>query len=623
MTPRDDLTRPHHDGSPVYAATDSPSPGDQVEVRLRVPAAIADGVDQVWLRTTPDAEPHMARLTRDGTDRGDDMWAGTVAVRNPVNGYRFLVTGSGMATWVNQAGAFDHDVPDAGDHRLVAFGAPPDWLDEAILYQVFPDRFARSGRVEADRGLADWDEPVITQYPASMSQWYGGDLYGVADHLDHVAALGATAIYLNPIFPAPENHRYCAASFDRVDPLLGGDAGLAALTSAAHDRGIRVIGDLTANHTGDSHDWFAAARAGQEPERGFYRWIDEPDSWESWGGVGTLPRLDHASTALRERLLTGPDSVARRWLRDPIGLDGWRVDAANIAGRGATDDFTHRIAADLRAVLAEERPDGFLLAEHCHDASGDLDEDGWHATMDYAGFTRPVWQWLRDPTATDLDLLDEPVQPPVRDGHAVRATMDAFRSNASWQAHRHRVHLLGSHDTSRWAQVPAARDGVVAGFGLLFAMPGIPSIFAGDEFGLTNPTTRTRDGSRLPMPWSDGAAWDRDLLATVTELGTLRRSTPALRLGGFRWASTGPDHLAFLREHPDGDVLVVAARAAVDVAVTAGGTRRRPPVRSRHGHGGPRRRPSHDGGPGRHAGGRRSELVTRLVDGPQWTVTWS
>lgn len=567
----DDLARPHHDGSALYAATDAPSLGDDVEVRLRIPAATAAGVNEVWLRTTPDAEPHMARLTRAGTDRGDHMWAGAVSVRNPVSGYRFLVAGPRGTTWVNQAGEFDHDVPDDADHRLVAFPAPPAWLDDAVLYQVFPDRFARSGRVDADRDLADWGDPVVTQYPASMQQWYGGDLYGVADHLDHVAALGATAIYLNPIFPAPENHRYCASSFDHVDALLGGDDGLVALTRAAHARGIRVVGDLTANHTGDGHDWFAAARAGELPERDFYRWIDEPNSWESWGGVGTLPRLDHASEVLRQRLLTGADSVARRWLRDPVALDGWRVDAANIAGRGGVDDFTHQIARDLRGVLADERPDGFLLAEHCHDAGGDLDSGGWHATMDYAGFTRPVWQWLRDPVADDLDLLDEPVQPPRRDGRAVRATMDAFRANASWRAHRHRVHLLGSHDTSRWAQVPASRDGVVAGFGLLCSLPGIPSIFAGDELGLVNPSTRTRDGARLPMPWSDGASWDADLLATVTELVALRRRTPALRLGGFRWASTGADHLAFLREHPDGDVLVVAARDAVDVVVPLGG----------------------------------------------------
>lgn len=571
MDPGDDLHHPHHDGSPLYADTDSPTLGDDVEVRIRIPAAIADGVKQVWLRTTPDAEPHMARLTRAGADRGDDLWAGTVAVRNQVNGYRFLVEGSRGTTWVNQAGEFDRDVTDVTDHRLLAHAPPPVWLGDAVLYQIFPDRFARSGRVDTDRGLANWDDPVITQYPASMTQWYGGDLYGIAERMDHLVALGVTGIYLNPIFPAPENHRYCASSFDYVDPMLGGDDGLTALTGAAHDRGIRVIGDLTANHTGDGHEWFEAAKGGAEPERGFYRWIDEPESWESWGSVGTLPRLDHASEALRRRLLTGPDSVARRWLRDPVALDGWRVDAANIAGRGGLDDFTHRIARDLRAVLAEERPDGFLLAEHCHDAQRDLDVGGWHGTMDYGGFTRPVWQWLRDSEAHDLDLLDEPVPPPRRDGHATRAAMTAFGSSSSWRTHRHRVHLLGSHDTTRWAQVPGSRAGIVAGFGLLFAMPGIPSIFAGDELGLTNPTTRVRDGARLPMPWGDRARWDHDLLATVTELVALRRSTPALTVGGFRWASSGPDHLAFLREHPDGDVLVLAARAGATVVVPVAG----------------------------------------------------
>lgn len=554
---------PHHDGSPAHCATDAPALGDRVEVRVRVPDA--SGVDAVWLRTTPDAEPELVELASAGRT-GDDAWfAGEVHVRNPVAGYRFWLDGQDAAgrrtgAWLTAAGVVAHEPGDATDFRLVADDPLPTWLDGAVLSQVFPDRFARSGRVPADRPLADWDDPLEPTWPASMAQFYGGDLYGVAEHLDHLVDLGATGLYLTPIFPSPEYHRYAASEFAHVDPLLGGDGALVALTEAAHAAGLRVIGDLTANHSGDRHPWFRAARSSPSaPERSWYRFTDWPDGYESWAGVPTLPKFDHTAPGLRDALLTGEDAVAARWLRSPFHLDGWRVDAANMAGRADADMLTHRIARDLRTVLARERPDGFLFAEHCHDASPDLDvPGGWHATMDYQGFTRPVWAWLRG--GEDPDLLGWPVPPVWSSGHVARATMDAARAAVSWRTHRARVHLLGSHDTTRWARAAGDRDRVRAGFGLLLTTPGVPSILYGDEIGLTG-AGADRDSSRVPMPWHDRGRWDMALLDEVRTLVHLRRSVPALRAGGFRWLHVADDHLTFLREHPEGDVVVHVARA--------------------------------------------------------------
>jgi alpha-glucosidase len=549
---------PHHDGSPSYAATEAPALGDRVEVRVRVPAG--SGVDGVRLRTRPEAEPLVAPMTADGPDgRGGTWWVGEVEVTEPVTGYRFWCDGPGGG-WLTAAGLVAHEPGDTTDHRLVVDDPLPAWLDGAVLYQVFPDRFARSGRVEPDRPLTAWGTPVAHEYPASMEQWYGGDLHGVAEHLDHLAALGATGLYLTPIFPAPANHRYNASDFDHVDPLLGGDEGLVALTRAAHARGMRVIGDLTANHTGDTHHWFTAARAAADaPERAHYLFDEWPDRWRSWGGVGTLPRLDHRDEGLRRRLLTGDDAIAARWLRAPFALDGWRVDAGNTAGRGPGHDLTQRIARDLRDVLRRERPDGFLLAEHCHDASSDLDvPGGWHATMDYQGFTRPTWAWLRGDV--DPDLLDQDLPVVRQDGHTVRSSMDRARASTSWRTHRARVHLLGSHDTTRWRTAAGDRGRTLAGFGLLLTQPGVPSILYGDEWGLTSAVPR--DGSRVTMPWDRPDERDEQLRDEVATLVRLRRGTPALRSGGFRWVAVGADHLTYLREHPDGDVLVHVARAA-------------------------------------------------------------
>ena len=236
----------------------------------------------------------------------------------------------------------------------------PDWVPDQVGYQVFPDRFERTVDRAADPDWAtpaDWDDPVVHRGRATSSQLYGGTLDGVRERLDHLTDLGATLLYLTPVFEARSNHRYDAVSFDRVDPLLGGDAALSALLDAAHGAGLRVVGDLTTNHTGSGHDWFALAQADEGSlEREFYLFAGDGDA--SWLGHLHLPKLDHRSVELARRLYDGPDSVVAHWLRE--GLDGWRVDVANMTGRLAAEDLAHQVARTC--AVRSRRPAGRLAA---------------------------------------------------------------------------------------------------------------------------------------------------------------------------------------------------------------------------------------------------------------------
>ena len=175
-------------------------------------------------------------------------------MHNPVTGYRFLLDGGTSGyRFVNGTGVHERTVSDAMDFRLSAYAAPPAWLADSSFYQVFPDRFASSG---APRQwgpwatMSAWDDPVDTDGRRSVHQVYGGDLAGIEAHLDHIAALGMNGLYVTPFFPAPSSHRYDADTFEHVDPNLGGDDALASLAKACHNRGMRVIGDLTINHVG-------------------------------------------------------------------------------------------------------------------------------------------------------------------------------------------------------------------------------------------------------------------------------------------------------------------------------------------------------------------------------------
>ena len=533
------LDLPHHDGSLV--SDPAPALGDTVDVFVRAPA----GIRTLHVRSTPDGEPHFAEATPDRPG----WWRASVRVRNPLTSYRFLINGK---RWLTAAGVVDHDVPDSTDFRLIAHAAPPAWSRDAVVYEIFPDRYARSAAAGA-RPAPDWAipcdwerDPVIGYGPETPRQLYGGDLDGITERLDHIAELGADVVYLTPIFPARSNHRYDAASFDHVDPLLGGDEALARLAAAVHARGWRLIGDITTNHTGDAHPWFASDPA--------LYYMGPNGEYESWFGVPSLPKLNWSAPELYQRM----GDVMTRWLRPPYGLDGWRVDVANMTGRRGADAYTADVAALVRTASVGARPDALLLGEHCHDATGDLDRDGWHGTMNYAGFTRPVWTWLRRPELELPNFLGVPGEVPARDGVATVATMRAFGASVSWRSLTSSWTLLSSHDTPRIRTVVgSAAIGEVAA-GLQFTLPGTPMVFAGDEIGLTG---TNGEESRTPMPWHRRDSWDKATFGYYRELIALRRAHEALRHGGLQWAHVSADALAYLRSTPSETILVLARRA--------------------------------------------------------------
>ncbi|WP_313715910.1 glycoside hydrolase family 13 protein [Arsenicicoccus bolidensis] len=561
------LDQPHHDGSPLYVSTQAPALGQTVQIRLRVPAPedASDRVTTVHVRTTPDGESRYVDAVVVHEDEHETWWQAEVVVHNPVTGYRFLLSGGPAGyQWLNGTGLHDRDVPDAADFRLVATDAPPpEWALDAVVYQVFPDRFARSAGADARPTPewavpARWEEPVTRDRRIIGDQLYGGDLDGIREHLDHLERLGVDVLYLTPFFPGRSNHRYDADTFQHVDPLLGGDDALARLTLEAHRRGLRVLGDFTTNHTGARHEWFETAVAQPDsPERGFYLW-DDDGGYVSWLGVPSLPKLNYDSDELWRRVLVDPDGVVRRWLAQPYALDGWRVDVANMTGRHGAQDHNHAVAREMRRAVDEAAPGSLLVGEHVHDFSTDIRGDGWHGAMNYAGFTRPVWTWLRDKGFAPK-FLGSPLRVPRLGGEAVRETVEDFMAQSPWTVRAHSFTLLGSHDTTRVRTLVGedARQ-VVAAAGLLLTMPGIPMITYGDEVGMEGDSGE--DGRR-PMPW-DESCWDTDIFEAYQALVRLRVDHVALRRGGLRWVHADGDSLTFLREHPDQTALVLVSRGA-------------------------------------------------------------
>lgn len=561
--------QPHHDGSSLYVGTAAPQLGETVTVWLRVPGAVR--ATAVHVRTTPDTEPDFQTACLDAERTGhavggygtnDQWWRTEIVVRNPITNYRFLVESELTEKfWVTATGLSSGDLPDTTDFRLVTAAAPPGWTDEAIVYEIFPDRFARStaagplepGELPQWATASEWDaDKVIPDGERTSGQVFGGDLDGIAEHLDHIAELGADTIYLRPVFPAQSCHRYDASSFDRVDDIVGGDVALERLSKTVHERGMRLIGDITTNHCGAGHEWFRTAqRDPDSPEHGMF-YFDENGNYDSWYGVPSLPKLNWQNPLVIERMT----ETVSRWL--PL-YDGWRVDVANMTGRRGEVDVNHAVARELATQILDRQPQAMVIAEHNHDAGPDLDRGGWQGTMNYGGFTRPMWTWLRSADLDFENFIGEPGGVPRRGGQDVVRTMRLFAARMSWRSLVHSWQLLDSFDVARMRTVTGSRAAHLVAVGLQATLPGTPMICAGSELGLQG---RWGEDARTPMPWNRPQEIDQPTWDGFQALFTARRQEPTLHRGGLRWLHVDDDTMVFLRETAEESMLVAAHRAA-------------------------------------------------------------
>ena len=453
----------------------------------------------------------------------------------------------------------------------------PQWFGEGVTYQIFPDRFCRTAppRVEGllgeRRAHMDWNEaPMIGADPETgrwNSDFFGGNLKGITSKLDYLASLHVKTLYLNPIFEAASNHRYDTADYCAIDPLLGTEEDFAQLCREAEKRGIRVMLDGVFNHTGDDSRYFNRAGfyetvgAYQSPNSPYYPWYgfsQWPEEYDGWWGIKTLPAVNENNPQYREFIITGERSVIRRWLR--LGASGWRLDVAD----ELPDDFI----VDIRRVMEEEKADAFLLGEVWEDGSNKIAYSKrrryllgreTHGLMNYPLRTATL-RYLRGGRAEDF-----------------REAMETVRENYPKPAFYSGLNILGTHDTPR-ILTALGEDGVpsdkleraayrlsperlelamarlkMAAL-LLYAFPGSPTLYYGDEAGM--------EGFEDPMnrrtfPWGRE---NQELQTLFKALGALREARPSLRQGDIRYIGAEGAILVFERTL-DGERTVIALNA--------------------------------------------------------------
>jgi len=438
----------------------------------------------------------------------------------------------------------------------------PDWVKDAIFYQIFPDRFARSDRLPKPPHLESWDAPP------TVHGFKGGDLLGIVERLDYLQDLGITAIYLNPIFQSTANHRYHTFDYWQVDPLLGGNEAFRELLDAAHARGIRIVLDGVFNHASRGFfqfnhilengpaspylDWFIV--------RGFpLNAYDErhPPNYAAWWNLHALPKFNHDNPEVREFLW----QVGEHWTRE--GIDGWRLD---VPGEITTPGFWEEFRRRVKAV----NPEAYLVGEIWHDADEWLRGDRFDGVMNYQ-LTRACLGFFVG-ERVDHALVDgvgyAPV--PVMDAAAFASEVESLLKRYPQEAVLAQLNLLDSHDTARFLTI-ARGDVTALKLAALFLMvyPGAPCIYYGDEIGMEG--GRDPD-SRRAFPWDKPESWNTDVLAWFKQCIALRKSYPALRRGAYRTLYAAGSVFVCAR-HDQRDLIVAAfnagsqpARVAVDVS---------------------------------------------------------
>jgi len=443
---------------------------------------------------------------------------------------------------------------------------PPAWVRDAVFYQIFPDRFAQSGRVAKPGPLEPWDAPP------TLHGFKGGDLLGVAEHLDELADLGITALYLTPIFMSASNHRYHTYDYLRVDPLLGGDAALRELLDEAHLRGMRVVLDGVFNHTGRGFWPFhhVLETGAGSPYRNWFHW-DEAKlergeqikaygdhgerasrlGYEAWWDIPSLPKLNTDEPAVRAHIF----EVAEHWLR--FGIDGWRLD---VPGEIRDEAFWQEFRQRCQAV----NPEAYLVGEIWMVAPEWLHGDRFDALMNY-----PLAEALLGYVAGDH--LDEALVRRHHEFGTYTKRLDgpgfAFRLQELLAAYRPetvaaQLNLLDSHDAPRFVSMAGGdRASYRLALTLLAALPGAPCVYYGDEVGLEGGLD---PDSRRAYPW-DPARQDLELRAFVRAMLRLRHAEPALRSSELAMTASGQSIV--IRRFGSGPDLVVGLNAGEDAVV--------------------------------------------------------
>ncbi|MBU9712799.1 alpha amylase N-terminal ig-like domain-containing protein [Evansella tamaricis] len=424
---------------------------------------------------------------------------------------------------------------------------PPEWVKDAIFYQIFPERFGNGDPSLNPTNVEPWSEDV----DPTPQNFFGGDLQGVIDHLDYLVELGINAIYFTPIFEATTNHKYDTIDYLKVDPHFGDNALAKKMVDEAHKRGIKIMLDAVFNHSGFFFPPFQDVLKHGEKSK-YTDWFHlrefpvktEPvPNYDAFAFVSHMPKLNTEHPEVKAYLL----EVARYWIED-IGADGWRLDVAN--------EVDHQFWREFRQVVKKANPEAYILGEVWHNSMPWLQGDQFDAVMNY-----PV-------TNSILEFFCKG----SIDAQQFMGRLDQMQIAYPKQVNEVAFNLLDSHDTPRLLTIAGNdknRMKLAATFQLTYM--GSPCIYYGDEIGMDGGQD---PGCRKPMVWEENKQ-DKDLFTFYQQLISLRKEHRALRDGSFQFlsAETGQRYVAYERSDDKDRFLIILNSDEKEQVITLTGVK--------------------------------------------------
>ena len=596
-----------------YVNPSEPGAYDNISICIRV---AKDDVDRVEILHGKNYS-ETTLLRKYHSDYYFDYYKIFTDISNVVFRYVFRISKGKETVYYDRVGVSDGIRVFQGFEIIPDFKTP-DWAKGAIMYQIFVDRFCRG---DGSNDVLD-DEyiylgvPCIrttnwSQYPSNfdVGYFYGGDLQGVMDKLDYLKSLGVEAIYFNPIFVSPSNHKYDAQDYEHIDPhyakivndggelvdpeaednlkatkyiirttdkenLEASDRFFANFVDIAHQKGIRIILDGVFNHCGSFHKWLdkefiyknakgypkGAFHGVDSPYRSYFRFYEDTNSYDGWWGHSTLPKLFYENS---DKLVNEILAIARKWISPPYNVDGWRLDVA--ADLGHSEEFNHRFWTKFRKEVKKINPDVIILAEHYGDPYMWLNGKQWDTVMNYDAFMEPVSFFL-----TGMEKHSEAFYAEKRgDGKLFWHTLLYAKARMPMPSYMCSMNELSNHDHSRFLTrtnmkvgrlhtvgSKAANEGVdVSVFRqaviMQMTLQGAPTIYYGDEVGVCG---WTDPDNRRSFPWGKE---DWNILEFHKYAIGLHKRHKSLRYGSLIPILGEKDLIAYIRAVKDEQMLVV------------------------------------------------------------------
>lgn len=440
----------------------------------------------------------------------------------------------------------------------------PSEFKGRVMYQIFPDRFARSEKCNATGKLEPFfihenvnETPVYAPNDEGEilnNDFFGGSLNGIKDKLSYLNGLGVGIIYLNPIFFAYSNHRYDTADYKKIDPLLGDEKDFSALCDEAHRLGMKIILDGVFSHTGSNSVYFdkehifgnGAYSNENSPYRQWYMFQKYPDEYTSWWGIETLPCVDEMNGDYMDYVIFSPDSVIAHWLR--LGADGFRLDVAD----ELPDDFIYA----LKKRMKEIKENSLLIGEVWEDASNKISYGSRRKYFSYSEldsvmnypFKDAILMFVKGKISgkefenrimTVLENYPKPVVDCLMNllsTHDTRRVLTEISDIGFDMSKEEKAKFLLSGD-----DLKRATELEKAAVLLQFTLPGNPCIYYGDEIGM--------EGYEDPLNrrFFDWSRADCELKGFYGELARLKNENKVLKSGSFRFLKVSESYIKYQR----------------------------------------------------------------------------